>query len=220
MKLARRTLIICSVLLVTVSAFGYFFWYKPKFNPHPPGKAFTFKEKRYKNNYETIVRLKQKAPLAKGFVKAHGYNSTHCFLLDMRIPSGKNRFFVYNLLKDSVEIAGLVTHGSGSENGTGDLVFSNIKNSNCTSLGKYKTGKSYTGNFGLSYKLYGLDETNNNAFDRYVVLHSHCCVPNDEIFPISLCVSLGCPTVSPPFLEKLKEYIDGSQQPILIWIYY
>ena len=220
MKLARRTLIIFIVLPLAISAFGYFFWYKPKFKAPVQSNAFTFRETRYKKEHETIQRLKQKSPLAKDFVKEHGYNSTHCFLLDMRLPSGKNRFFVYNLLKDSVEIEGLVTHGSGSDNGTNDLVFSNIKNSNCTSLGKYKTGRSYNGKFGLAYKLYGLDETNNNAFDRFVVLHSHACVANEEIYPLPICESLGCPTVSPLFLEKLKGYLDGSQQPILLWIYY
>ncbi len=138
----------------------------------------------------------------------------------MRSPSGKNRFFVYNLTKDSVEIAGLVTHGSGSDNGADELTFSNVKNSNCTSIGKYKVGSSYTGSYGLAYKLYGLDKTNSNAFDRFVVLHSHACVPNEEVYPLPICVSLGCPTVSPSFLTRLKEYLDESQRPILLWVYY
>jgi len=129
-------------------------------------------------------------------------------------------FFVYNLVKDSVEIAGLVTHGSGSGNGADELIFSNVKNSNCTSIGKYKVGTSYTGNFGLAYKLYGLDNTNSNAFDRFVVLHSHACVPNNEVNPLPICVSLGCPTVSPAFLNSLKTYLDESLRPILLWIYY
>lgn len=208
------------ILLAVTSAFGYFFWYKPKFGSTAKTNAFTFGPGRNSDNYETIQRLKQKALLAKGFVREHDYNTTHCFLLDMRLPSGRNRFFVYNLTKDSVEIAGLVTHGSGSENGTEDLAFSNIKNSNCTSIGKYKIGNSYTGSFGLAYKLYGLDKTNSNAFDRFVVLHSHACVPNDEISPLPICVSLGCPTVSPPFLDRLKTYLDNSQQPVLLWVYH
>src|SRR5436190_9072197 len=99
MKLARRTLIVCAVLLLAVSAFGYFFWYKPKFHSPVKSHAFAFRETRYKKDHETFQRLKHKATPAKDFVKEHGYNSTHCFLIDMRLPSGKNRFFVYNLLK-------------------------------------------------------------------------------------------------------------------------
>lgn len=220
MKLASRLLIVSSVMLATISAFGYFLWYKPKFSSTVKTNTFTFGPDRNNSNYETIQRIKQKAILAKDFINEHEYNKKYCFLLDMRLPSGKKRFFVYNLTKDSVEIAGLVTHGSGSDNGTEDLVFSNIKNSNCTSIGKYKIGSSYVGSFGLAYKLYGLDKTNSNAFDRFVVLHSHACVPNDEVSPLSICVSLGCPTVSPAFLTRLKEYLDESQRPILLWIYY
>ena len=220
MKFVSRIFVLSSVLLVAISAFGYIFWYRPKFSFTTQSDAFSFRKNRYRDTYETTQRLKKKAILAKDFVNEHGYNETHCFLLDMRLPSGKSRFFVYNLLKDSVEITGLVTHGSGSDNGTEDLIFSNFKNSNCTSLGKYKIGNSYTGSFGLAYKLYGLDKTNSNAFDRFVVLHSHTCVPNDEVSPLPICVSLGCPTVSPPFLTRLKKYLDESQQPVLLWIYY
>lgn len=162
----------------------------------------------------------QKSTAATHYNKAYGFNTQHCFLMDMRIGSGKNRFFVYNMQKDSVEIAGLVTHGGGSDNGFEDLTFSNTPNSHCTSLGKYKIGKSYNGKFGLAYKLYGLEKTNSKAFDRFVVLHAHECVPNAEVGPSPICVSQGCPTVSPVFLRKLKSFIDTSPAPILLWIYY
>jgi hypothetical protein len=220
MRSAIRIFVLSCVLFAAVSASGYFFWYKPKFNSRPGDNVFSFGPNRHHNDLKAIERIKQKALLAKDFITEHGYNPQYCFLVDMKQPSGKKRFFVYNLLKDSIEIAGLVTHGSGSDNGTGKLVFSNGKNSNCTSLGKYKAGKPYRGNFGLAYKLYGLDDTNSNAFERFVVLHSHTCVPDEEVSPLPICVSLGCPTVSPAFLNKLKEYLDGSGQPILLWIYY
>jgi hypothetical protein len=121
---------------------------------------------------------------------------------------------------DSLEAAGLVTHGKGSESETGSLIFSNAPNSNCTSLGKYKIGSSYNGNFGLSYKLMGLDKTNSRALDRAVVLHSYLGVPKEEVYPASICLSEGCPAVSPAFFTQLKAYMDESQEPILLWIYY
>ena len=208
------------ILLAVTSAFGYFFWYKPKFRSTLNANTFAYRADGYIDGYKTIQRLKQRSLLVNDFIKEHGYNKAYCFLLDMRLPSGKHLFFVYNLTKDSVEIAGLVTHGSGSDNGAGELTFSNVKNSNSTSTGKYKVGTSYTGSFGLAYKLYGLDATNSNAFDRFVVLHAHACVPNEEISPLPICVSLGCPTVSPPFLNRLKTYLDESHRPVLMWIYY
>ena len=220
MKIARTGFVIMGGLLLTITAFGYFYWYKPKFNPITSTPIFSSEEKKGAFSNITIARIWQKALLAKAYVNEHKFNKQFCFLIDMRLSSGKKRFFVYNLQLDSVEIAGLVTHGSGSQTVTDELAFSNIPNSHCTSLGKYKTGKSYYGSFGLAYKLYGLDKTNDKAFNRFVVLHAHNRVPDFEIAPSTICVSYGCPTVSPAFLTKLKTYLDQSQQPVLLWIYY
>jgi hypothetical protein len=78
---------------------------------------------------------------------------------------------------------------------------------------------SYHGEFGLAYKLNGLDSGNSKAFDRFVVLHAHDCVPNGEVYPSAICLSFGCPTVSPAFLQKIKPILDASTQPVLLWIY-
>jgi hypothetical protein len=216
----RKTFVLTGGLLLTISAFGYFFWYKAKFSKHLKSDAFAFSENNSKSKNETMLRITNKALLAKDYISDRGFNSNHCFLMDMRVPSGKNRFFVYNLKKDSVEIAGLVTHGSGIQNSSDFPVFSNTPNSNCTSLGKYKIGKPYYGKFGLAYKLHGLDKTNDRALDRFVVLHAHECVPDEAVYPLPICESWGCPTVSPAFLKKLKTYLDQSQEPVLLWIFY
>jgi L,D-transpeptidase catalytic domain len=50
------------------------------------------------------------------YAKQNHFNSRYYFMVDMKIESGKKRFFVYNLEKDSVELAGLVTHGGGKTN--------------------------------------------------------------------------------------------------------
>jgi hypothetical protein len=112
----------------------------------------------------------------------------------------------------------LVTHGSGNQGISDSIIFSNKPGSNCSSPGRYKTGKPYYGKFGLAYKLYGLDKSNSNAFNRFVVLHAHCCVPDMEIAPQKICMSWGCPTVSPLFLNHLKKYIDQSARPLLLWV--
>lgn len=164
------------------------------------------------------IRLKGFGNSIKPYISQNGYNNNYCFLVDMKINSGKNRFFVYDLQKDSILKKGLVTHGSGSDK-TDGLYFSNISGSNCTSLGRYKIGKPYNGTFGLAYKLYGLDKTNSNALNRFVVLHSHSCVPDNEV-PVGICRSLGCPTVAPSYLQTLKNYIDKSDKPVLLWIFY
>ncbi len=218
-NILRKNLLLAIGLFLTMSTFG-FYWRTPHFSFYPGISAFILAEKKEISRFELMNRLKQKAGQAKDYVSNKGFNETYCFLIDMRLPSGKNRFFVYNLQEDSVEIAGLVAHGKGSEKGTDALTFSNIPNSLCTSLGKYKLGKSYNGSFGLSYKLYGLEKTNSKAFDRNVVLHSYNGVPRNEVYPAPICVSEGCPTISPEFLTRVKIYMDASDAPILLWIYY
>ena len=171
------------------------------------------------DNIKTLIRLKLKAATLDKYIKANDFNASHCFLIDMSIASGTNRFFVYNLKKDSIEKAGLVTHGSGLDLMKDSILFSNTIGSNCTSLGKYKIGKPYRGKFGPAYKLYGIEKTNSNAYNRFVVLHAHPCVPTNEISPLEICRSWGCPTVSPAFLTQLKSYINSSKRPLLLWIF-
>lgn len=165
-----------------------------------------------------LAKLRLKATEAKAFIKQNGYNTSICMMVDMSLQSGQNRFFVYDLLRDTIRNNGLVTHGRCNENWLEGRRYGNKVGCGCTSLGKYKIGYPYNGRFGLAYKLYGLDKTNNNAFARFVVLHSHDCVPESEVKD-DICQSDGCPTVSPNFLQYLKPIIEKSGKPVLLWIY-
>jgi len=148
------------------------------------------------------------------------YNDKIAFFIDMKIPSGKNRFFVYDLKADKIIDKGLVAHGSGSETGKeGKLRFSNIPNSLSTSLGRYSIGNHYYGKFGKAYRLYGLDETNNNAFKRDIVFHYYYDVPYEEKDGY-ICNSHGCPMVNKKYFERIARLIDGSKSDILMSIYY
>jgi len=171
--------------------------------------------------YSYEEKLKSEITEIRSFLgKTPKYNSDVVFFLDMKIESGKNRFFIYDLKHNKLLDKGLVGHGSGSETGTsGKLKFSNVKNSNCSSLGRYAIGGSYSGRFGKAYKLYGLDQTNSNAFDRNIVLHKYIDVPFDEqINPI--CNSLGCPMVNEKFFRIIEKKIDNSKKKIILVIYY
>jgi len=143
----------------------------------------------------------------------------YCFLIDMSLPSGRKRFFVYDLAKRSVTYSGLVAHGSCNETFASHPKFSNSMNTGCSSLGKYKVGEFYRGKYGNSFRLYGLDNSNSNAFKRGVVIHGYDCVPDEEIYPMVLCNSLGCPMVSYRFFNKLSQLIKQSKKPILLWVY-
>ena len=153
------------------------------------------------------------------YATRNGYSTKYCFLIDMSLESGRNRFFVYDLEKRSVVYSGLVAHGCCNERFISQPIFSNTSGSGCSSLGKYKIGPLYRGQWGKSYRLYGLDKSNSNAYRRAVVIHGHGSVEDKEIYPRVLINSFGCPMVSYRFLDKLSSIIEHSKKPILLWIY-
>ena len=137
----------------------------------------------------------------------------------MHMHSGLKRVFVYDMIKNSVIVSGLVAHGSCDQYYLKAARFSNDRGGGCTSIGIYKVDYKYYGQYGKSYKLKGLQTSNSNAFNRAVVLHSYRCVPDEESYPNTICNSLGCPMVSPAFLNTLSYYIDHSNKPLLLWVY-
>jgi hypothetical protein len=149
----------------------------------------------------------------------NGYSTEYCFLIDMSLPGGRKRFFVYDLAKNSVVYSGLVAHGSCNQTFLSRPRFSNAAGCGCSSLGKYKVGEFYRGQYGKSFRLYGLDNCNSNAYKRAVVIHGYDCVPDEEIYPRVLCNSLGCVMVSYKFFDRLTSLIKESGKPILLWIY-
>ena len=197
---------------------AYFAWYKPKSKPVSADHSVHSASALSKDK-TAYAPLRLKADSLKLFASKNRFNTSIFFLIDMNIESGRNRFFVFDIKKDSVIMQGLVTHGRCNQSWLNGRKFGNAVGCGCTSLGKYKIGHNYSGRFGLAYKLYGLDTTNNNAFKRYVVLHAHECVPEREIFPDPICQSDGCPTVSPGFLSKLSSIIQQSPKPILLLIF-
>ena len=194
MKKAVQALILMGGLFL---CFKYFSREKDKL-------AFTSKQDY--PNHENLKAEVEK--VKKRFASNSNYNSEIGFFIDMKIPSNKNRFFIYDFKNDSIIDTGLVAHGVGSETGVnGKLQFSNVPNSLSTSLGIYSIGHSYQGKFGKAYKLYGLDDSNSNAFSRHIVLHKFDKVPYEEQSKY-ICNSHGCPMVNEKFYSRIEKIID------------
>ncbi len=172
-------------------------------------------------NDDGIIRLNEQVKELRAMISSNPkYNTKIAFLLDMKIKSGKNRFFVYDLVNNRILDEGLVAHGSGSETGIrGDLKFSNVPNSRATSLGRYSVEKAYKGIFGKAYKLLGLDQTNNNALKRAIVLHHYSAVPCEEQ-DYYISNSQGCPMINEEFFNRIERIIDTSKSNIIMDIYY
>ncbi len=210
------------VLILASASLLSLFWNNSK--PHSKALPQT-EEVVYTPNFDSL-RLANEFPnqvkALERYITAHKgkYSSAYGILIDMRLPSEHYRLFIVDLKKDSIVSMGLVAHGSGSETGNPDsLIFSNTPNSYMTSLGIYKIGSAYEGSFGRSYRLHGLESTNDKAFARAVVLHPYMCVPDTEQdYPI--CNSLGCPMVSENYFKTIDKYVVGEKLPVLLKIYY
>lgn len=207
----RKILLGSVFMLLTLALFSYIY-YRKAYRP-VKRKTVVSLNKAGRN------KLLERSETLQTYAREHGYNSRIAFMIDMTIESGKERFYVLNMDKDSILMKGLVTHGCCNENWLNGRKYGNEVGCGCTSLGRYKIGSSYNGKFGLAYKLHGLDSSNSNAYKRFVVLHAHECVPVSEVHPYPICQSNGCPTVSPSFLSRLKPIIDKSDKPILLYIY-
>lgn len=169
-----------------------------------------------KQDYSKIVA---KAKELFTYAKAQGYDTSVFFIINMEENSGKPRFFVYDWNLQKITKSKLVAHGRCNETALKGRKYSNVVGGGCTSLGRYKVANPYQGKFGLAYKLFGLDSSNSNAFERFVVLHSHECVPNSSVDPYPICQSDGCPTVSPQFINELATIIDQRKLAVLLEIF-
>ena len=185
-------------------------------------KLFPNGETEVLNQPEYSSKLKE----AKEFVHRNKMDSTVCFLIDMKVHSGKKRFAVLDLKKDSILREIIVCHGSAGSKGLASSrpdtpIFSNIPSSYASSIGKYRVGKRSYSNWGINvhYKLHGLDSTNNNAFRRIIVLHSFVGVNQSEVYPEAAPYSLGCPMVSNEDMTYLDNLLK-TKRNVLLWIYY
>jgi len=167
--------------------------------------------------------LRLKAGSAKEYCTSKGISEQHCILVNFSIHSGKQRFFMWDFEKDTVLYSSLCAHGMGRESTVLKPVYSNDEGSYCSSPGRYKIGVSSYSKYGINihYKLHGQDSTNNNAYKRIVVLHSHSPIPDNDIYPqhLPLGFSLGCPVISDAAMRKTDTLLKESKKPVMLWIY-
>jgi hypothetical protein len=134
-------------------------------------------------------------------------------IADFATPSYRPRFHIVNLGSGEVQ-SFLVAHGVGSDPEHTGLLhsFSNAINSEATSEGAFLTADYYVGKHGDSQRLLGLDMTNNNAFDRAIVVHSAWYSNADMIAKHGkLGRSQGCFAVGENELAKVFERLGPGR---------
>lgn len=81
------------------------------------GYKIVWKEKRNNSPITATIDSKQINEVKRLIKSNSKYNRRFAFFIDMKVPSGKNRFFVYDLKTDKIVDKGLVANGSGVRDG-------------------------------------------------------------------------------------------------------
>jgi hypothetical protein len=139
-------------------------------------------------------------------------------VIDFSKPSTEKRMWVYDLRTHELLFHERVAHGRGSGANL-PTQFSNVPESNQSSLGLFRTGEAYIGKHGLSLRLDGLERgINDRARERAIVIHGADYVNASTVRAQGrLGRSLGCPAVRPEIAAPLIQAVkDGG----LLFAYY
>lgn len=132
-------------------------------------------------------------------------------IVDFSKPSVEKRLFVIDMNEGKLLFNTLVAHGrnSGYEYAT---KFSNIAESNQSSLGFYVTLDTYNGGNGYSLRLKGCEQGfNDKAYNRSIVVHGADYVSESFIHDRGfLGRSYGCPAVPKEFSKEIIDVIKNG----------
>lgn len=136
-------------------------------------------------------------------------NTSILSIADLSKSSCKKRLFVIDLKNYKVLFNTYVAHGmnSGQEYAR---QFSNIPESNKSSLGFYQTADTYAGKHGYSLHLIGMEKgINDNAYSRDIVMHGAAYVSESMIQSMGyIGRSQGCPAIPErlhkPIIDKIR----------------
>ncbi|MSP53277.1 MAG: murein L,D-transpeptidase catalytic domain family protein [Gammaproteobacteria bacterium] len=153
----------------------------------------------------TALRAYQRAA-DLGYVKQHKLT-----IVDYSKPSDQPRLWVFNLDNNRAIFHTWVTHGTGSGERYARR-FSNNDDSHASSLGVIVTGDTYTGTYGYSLNLYGVEKgVNDNIYKRRIVVHPADYVGSSVARQYNeVGKSFGCLAVNTKIAHELIDDIKGG----------
>jgi hypothetical protein len=139
-------------------------------------------------------------------------------VIDYSLPSNVPRLWVIDVERHDVLHRDLVAHGEGSGE-TMAVAFSNENGSHQSSLGLFRTDEAYSGRFGYSLRLSGLEPGfNDRARERAIVLHGSPDVSRSYAAQWgTIGRSFGCPAVS---VDEAPRIIDSIAGGSAVFAYY
>ncbi len=148
--------------------------------------------------------------------QAHELNTRQILtIIDYNLPSNVERMWVLDLQQKKMLYNELVSHGRNN----GNLYaanFSNLPNSNSSSLGFFLTAEIYSGKFGRAMRMDGMElGVNDLVRARGVVMHGADYVSKAIAESGRLGRSLGCPAVA---WENKDAIIDTIKDKTVMFI--
>lgn len=158
----------------------------------------------------------------RNYCENAGFNTNVCVLVNYSIRSGSPRFFVYDFNKLKIVYRCRCAHGLGGGSTARKAVFSNSYGSRCSSLGKFVFSGIGSVHYKNCIRLRGLDESNDNAEKRGILIHSASIVTRFRWLPwIPLSKSCeGCFTITKGGLMKMHDILQKEKnKKILVYAY-
>jgi hypothetical protein len=132
-------------------------------------------------------------------------------VIDYSLPSNEPRLWVIDMTTQEVLHNELVAHGEGSGD-TVAVAFSNAFDSHQSSLGLFRTDEVYSGTYGYSLRLSGLEPGfNDNARARALVMHGFADVSRAFAEKWgTIAKSWGCPALPEDVSADIIDTIAGG----------
>ncbi|QKG70555.1 murein L,D-transpeptidase catalytic domain-containing protein [Erythrobacter mangrovi] len=134
-------------------------------------------------------------------------------IADFGLHSAERRFHFVDLVNERVQ-SFHVSHGSGSDlEHDGWLKrYSNIEGSEATCRGAFMTRSWYVGKYGTSIRLDGLDQTNDKALPRAIVMHQASYATPEHVARFGrLGRSNGCFAMGPEQFDRALLDLGGGR---------
>ena len=163
-------------------------------------------------------RVAERANELFAFCRKEGYNTRIALFVDLSRHSGRRRFVAWSFEEKKAIFCAPVSHGSGSQKSHQRSAYarlSNLDGSHLSSLGRALVAERYEGRYGVAYRLDGLDDTNSNLRNRFVVLHGWEHTTSFPIFPLATVGSFGCPVLSRKMMAKVDSLIRDESKVVL-----
>lgn len=201
--------LILLILIVATSCHKSFYSYN-KIHLKDNNLEKEVSEKYHNCNLEETIPFDIFRMAMVGYLNIEPANKEVLTIIDFSKPSTEKRFYVIDMVNDSLLINTWVAHGKNSGGDTA-VVFSNINNSKMSSPGFFVTAETYEGSHGYSLRIDGIEKhLNNKARKRFIVIHGADYVSEEYIKQNGrLGRSWGCPAVpnelSKPIIDLIKE---------------